>query len=176
MAQGFEIVVAMDEQRGIGVHGTLPWRLPGDMAFFKRTTSEAAPGKSNAVVMGRKTFESIPAKFRPLPGRVNVVLTRAPSADSAGGALHRASFEDALRELDGRTDIGRILVIGGGDVYAQALEHARCSVVHLTRVHGTFACDTFLPPFEARFRLVSRDGPHRDDAVAYTFERYERSP
>merc|ERR1719208_697474 len=72
----FSIVVAASAQEGgIGVDQNLPWRLAGDMKFFKELTSEAADNKRNAVVMGRKTWESIPAKFRPLPGRLNVVLT-----------------------------------------------------------------------------------------------------
>ena len=74
-------VVAASEQLGIGSGGQLPWRLPGDMAAFKRiTTTTMTPGRENAVVMGRKTWESIPARFRPLPGRVNIVLSRHPAA------------------------------------------------------------------------------------------------
>lgn len=73
----FQIVVAATRKLGIGKGGTMPWKLPGDMAYFKELTSRTAdPAKQNAVVMGRKTWESIPPKFRPLPGRVNVVLTR----------------------------------------------------------------------------------------------------
>ena len=79
------LVVAASQQLGIGLAGQLPWRLPGDMAAFKRITTTTAAtaarsGTTNAVVMGRKTWDSIPAKFRPLPGRTNVVLTRNPAA------------------------------------------------------------------------------------------------
>lgn len=74
----FQIVVAATRKLGIGKAGTMPWKLPGDMAYFKELTMRTAdPAKQNAVVMGRKTWESIPPKFRPLPGRVNVVLSRS---------------------------------------------------------------------------------------------------
>ena len=80
------IVVACTKEGGIGKGGQLPWKLPGDMAYFKRVTTDtegAPPDVRNAVIMGRKTWESIPQKFRPLPGRLNVVLTRS-SASTLG--------------------------------------------------------------------------------------------
>lgn len=77
-SRGFSIIVAATEGGGIGKGGTLPWKLPGDMRFFKESTSatSSAVGARNAVVMGRKTWLSIPRKFRPLAGRINVVLSR----------------------------------------------------------------------------------------------------
>ena len=76
--RSFSVVVAATSAGGIGMKGKLPWRLPGDMAFFKRVTSSVADiGKRNAVIMGRRTWASIPAKFRPLPARLNVVLSRS---------------------------------------------------------------------------------------------------
>ena len=92
--RAFAIVVACDEVRGIGKGGTLPWKLPGEMAYFKRVTSEAANGKVNAVIMGRTTFDSIPPKFRPLPGRKNVVLSRTGSYAPAGALACSAWPED----------------------------------------------------------------------------------
>ena len=83
----FQLVVAATRKLGIGKGGTMPWRLPGDMAYFKALTSATVdPSKANAVVMGRKTWESIPIKFRPLRGRVNVVLTRGGGSGSDAGA------------------------------------------------------------------------------------------
>lgn len=170
----FAIVVAADEARGIGQQGTLPWRLPGDMAFFKRLTTSASPGKQNAVIMGRKTYASIPPKFRPLPQRLNVVLSRTPSALSEP-VLTATSLDAALEALAARSDLEQTFVIGGGQLYGEALKHPACTRVYLTRVHATFPCDTFLAPFEERFRLVTQDGPYDDHGVRYTFETYERA-
>lgn len=74
----FSLVVASTQKGGIGLNGNLPWKkIPGDMAFFRKVTSTTTdPTLQNAVIMGRKTWESIPSKFRPLPGRLNVILTR----------------------------------------------------------------------------------------------------
>lgn len=172
--RSFSIVVAADQGRGIGKGPALPWRLPGDMAYFKRVTSEAPAGLRNAVIMGRKTYESVPAKFRPLPQRLNVVLSRGTPREAHDDVLFFASLDAALTALERRADIARVFVIGGGELYREALAHPACTRVYLTRVDATFDCDTFLAPFEAGFRLVTRDGPHDDHGVSYTFEVYER--
>lgn len=165
----FEVVVAADEAGGIGRDGQLPWRLPGELAHFRRLTTEAADGLQNAVIMGRKTFDSIPTKFRPLPGRTNVVLSRDP-AYRPEGARAAGSLDQALASLDADARVAKVFVIGGGALYATALQHPRCGRVHLTRVHATFACDTFLPALAPRFARVAADGPHAEGPLAYTFE------
>jgi dihydrofolate reductase/thymidylate synthase len=87
-----QLVVAATRKLGIGKGGTMPWKLPGDMAYFKELTSKTADaGKQNAVIMGRKTWESIPVKFRPLPGRINVVLTRAAAGHENSSAMSNAA-------------------------------------------------------------------------------------
>lgn len=175
MSTSFSVIVAADQLRGIGKDGTLPWHLPGDMAFYKRTTLAAPRGQHNAVIMGRKTFESIPARFRPLKDRLNVVLSRAPQY-TPEGALKVGSLDEALQVVTARSDIAHAFVIGGGQLYDEALRHPACARVIITRVHASFACDTFLAPFEHSFVLTHTDGPHADDAASYTFETYERRP
>jgi dihydrofolate reductase len=170
----FSMVVAADEARGIGKSNRLPWRLPGEMAYFKRITSNAAAGKQNAVIMGRATYESIPAKFRPLSGRLNVVLSRKPNM-ALTGALTCPSLDAAIEALAGRADLDQLFVIGGATLYAEALLRSECWRVYLTRVHAKFDCDTFLAEFEADFRRISADGPHEEAGVRYTFEVYERA-
>lgn len=169
----FSIVVAADEANGIGIEGRLPWHLPGDMAFFKRTTSEAPAGTKNAVIMGRKTYESIPKKFRPLKDRFNIVLSRSPNYAGEAGTILAGSLDEALRSAEALR-AQRVFVIGGGAVYAEALRHVGCVAVLLTRVHARFACDTFLPPLDPTFQLSHSSGPERDGDVSYTFETYGR--
>ena len=127
------LIVACTQDGGIGKGGQLPWRIPGDMAFFKRVTTDTPSGEKerlNAVIMGRKTWESIPAKFRPLPDRVNVVLSRNSAAlDLPTNVLSAASLHDALSTLDARMDIEQSFVIGGAEVYKEALKLDRlCKV------------------------------------------------
>jgi len=170
----FSIVVAADEADGIGMDGRLPWHLPGDMAFFKRITSEAPAGKKNAVIMGRKTYESIPRKFRPLAGRLNVVLSRSLPHGAHGGALLDPSFDSALRNVAKIENVHRVFVIGGGEVYNEAVRHPQCAEVLLTRVHAHFNCDTYFPSLDAAFERTASDGPRSEGDVSYTFETYLR--
>ena len=174
MSAGFSIIVAADEARGIGKGGGLPWHLPGDMAFFKRTTADAPAGKRNVVIMGRKTYDSIPERFRPLKGRANVVVSRSLPAGEHGGALLAGSLEQALRVASSVENWSRIFIIGGGELYREALAHPECSEVLLTRVHARFDCDTQLAPFEHAFERTHADGPYQDNGISYTFETYRR--
>ncbi len=130
-------IVAMALNRVIGVDGGLPWKLKGELAFFKRTTM------GHVVVMGRKTFESI---GRPLPGRENVVLSR--SWDGTAGVRVVRSVADLDDPGDGR----ETFVIGGAEVYRVLLP--RCREVLLTVVLREVTGDTYLPAFEADFRMV----------------------
>ena len=116
------IVAATAGTMGIGVNGALPWKLPGDMKFFRKTTSTVENSNHyNAVVMGRKTWESIPKKFRPLSGRVNVVLSKDDEArekyDIPAEVLVAKSLEQGLNEVNivrNKTPIETVFVIGGG--------------------------------------------------------------
>ncbi len=171
----FAIVVAADADLGIGLAGGLPWKLPGDTAYFKRLTVQAPEGLRNAVIMGRKTYESIPARFRPLRDRLNVVLTRSGADAPAPDVLTASSLEGALAVIGAQPDIHHVFVIGGGDVYRQALAHSGCSTLYVTRVHETFGCDTRFPEFHETFRLVTETGIQHDNGIAYRFEVYERA-
>jgi dihydrofolate reductase len=125
----------------IGVDGGLPWHLPEDLALFRRLTMGAT------VVMGRRTWESLPDRFRPLPGRTNVVLTSDPQW-SADGAARAGSVEQALAEH------GACWVIGGGEVYAAFLPSADRVVI--TEVDLLVEGDTWAPALDEQWRRTSR--------------------
>jgi dihydrofolate reductase len=125
----------------IGAAGGLPWHLPEDLALFRRLTM------GSPVVMGRRTWESLPERFRPLPGRANVVLTSDPGW-SAAGAHRAASVEEVLAERDS------FWVIGGGTVYAAFLPYAERVVV--TEVDARVDGDTWAPALGDGWRLESR--------------------
>jgi dihydrofolate reductase len=167
------VVVAADEDNGIGAGNRLPWRIPGDMAFFRQLTSDAPAGMRNAVIMGRKTYASIPPKFRPLAGRLNVVLSRG-ALSVPDDVVVLSSFEAALADCAARSDIHRVFVAGGGEIYALALGHPACSAVYLTRVHARFACDTFLPGLGQTFALESEGPQQLEGELAFTFQHYVR--
>lgn len=153
------LVVARADNGVIGKDNALPWRIPADLAHFKRLTL----GKP--VVMGRRTFESI---SKPLPGRENIVLTRDPGW-RAEGVTAAATLAEALA---GKTEVA---IIGGAQVYADALPSA--THVHLTEVHATPDGDTWLPAFDpADWRETARaDHPAADGQPAYSFVTLERS-
>jgi dihydrofolate reductase len=142
-------VVAMDEGRVIGFENGLPWRLPEDMAHFKALTS------GGIVLMGRKTWESLPLKFRPLPNRVNIVVSRTPDQlQLPAGVLSAGAPDEALELARGQAGSGqRIWVIGGAAVYRAFMP--LLEEIHLTLVRGVHQGDATFPPFEADFRLVS---------------------
>lgn len=149
----FELIVACDATTGgIGCDGKLPWYLPGDLKRFRKVTSDAPVGKMNAVIMGRRTWESLPDKSRPLPGRLNVILTtRKPAPITMTETVRAyASFEEALRDLATMPRVHKVFVIGGAQLYERALRHRDCKTVHLTIVHretqvGELVFDAWFP-------------------------------
>ena len=126
------IIVAVDAQRGIGVNNTLPWRLPEDMAHFKRITS------GHIVIMGRKTFDSI---GRALPNRRNIVITRNLEWRHEGVETV-PSLAAAIALLDGQAGF----IIGGAQIYAEAIFVADCVI--MTEIDHSFACDAFFPALD----------------------------
>lgn len=172
----FDLVLAADARWGIGKGNALPWpKLRADLQHFQRLTSTAAPGKQNAVIMGRRTWESREVGCRVLPRRHNVVITRQPLGLSANGAspLIAGSLPEALRQLDALPDLERIFVIGGAEIYRLALADERCRAAYVTRVHHDFDCDTFVPDLEA---FGDRDPTwpvtaHREHELEFHIER-----
>ena len=147
----------------IGLNNTMPWHLPEDLAHFKQLTS------GNPVVMGRKTWDSLPARFRPLPGRTNIVVTR--NADwNAEGVLRASSLEEALQA--GAQHGDTVWVMGGAQIYAQALPLA--DVVEVTIIHQDYEGDAFAPELGAEWVQAQRQDLTSAQGLAYSFVRYQR--
>ena len=211
----FSLVVAADAKRGIGKDGALPWKLKGDMRWFRELTTcpdtaevlaryamniglqdkrthtwesltariggarplpEWSPGARNAVLMGRKTWDSLPPRFRPLAGRLNGVLSRSLPAGVFHGSHHVwPSLQAALDELGRDPTVKNIFVIGGGQIYAEALRHPDCARLFLTDVDGEFPCDTFLPALGSG-HLELAVSPLLDEGGArYRFRFFDRA-
>lgn len=168
----FAIVVAVDEERGIGRSGGLPWRIPADMAFFRTLTQGAGDtAAANAVIMGRATWDSIPERFRPLPGRYNIVLSRRGLGAVPAGVSVVGSLAEALTAAAASP---RVFVIGGAQIYREALAHPECETLYLTRVNGTHDCDTFFPPWENDYRLVETLDHGSSGGEDYRVEVWQR--
>lgn len=154
------IIVAATKTNGIGQHGKLPWRLSKEMAYFARVTSTAPEERKNAVIMGRKTWESIPANFRPLSKRLNVVISHSkdyeltPSNPSA--PVHLCSNLTSAVELASQAGIHRRFIIGGVSLFTETLNPTSSNSmsciadrVLLTRILAPDfpQCDVFMPDF-----------------------------
>ncbi|RFO96891.1 dihydrofolate reductase [Rhodoferax lacus] len=151
------LVFARSTSGVIGVDGGLPWHLPEDLAHFKRTTLGCP------VIMGRKTWDSLPPKFRPLPGRANVVVTRQADWQSAG-ALRADSLEQAMA-LCG--DAPHVWVIGGAQLYALALPLATTAVV--TEIDVEVQGDAFAPVFGPDWQETAREEHTAASGLRYRF-------
>ncbi len=148
----------------IGANNALPWHLPEDLAHFKRTTL------GQPVIMGRKTWDSLPPRFRPLPGRLNIVVTR--QADwQAEGAVRASSVQDAMQQCAEATDAW---VIGGAEIYAQAAPLASSAVV--TEIAQDFEGDAFAPTLGADWHEVQRESHVAASGLPFSFVTYQHTP
>lgn len=155
------IIVATDAQRGIGINNTLPWKLPEDMAHFKRLTT------GHPIIMGRKTYDSI---GRPLPNRRNIVITRNAGWCAEGvEAVH--SLEQARALVANEAEA---FIIGGAQVYAEALAMADQLIV--TEIGQTFECDAYFPPLGAEWQQMERQDYVSATGLPYAFLTLRRQP
>lgn len=169
----FDIVVAADLDWGIGKRNALPWpKLRGDLQHFKRTTSMASSGRRNAVVMGRRTWESKEVDGKPLPGRINVVVSRSPLV-VPDGVVVAHTLDQALVPGEAET----IFVVGGAGLLREVLERDDLRFVYLTRIAQRFDCDVHMPDLDARgFVRDPWDGEREaeEHGVRYRIERLRR--
>jgi len=159
------LIAAVASNRAIGRAQQLLWHLPDDMRHFRETT------RGKPVIMGRKTWESLPATFRPLPGRRNLVVSRNPAYQAPGATL-AGSLEDALRAC---ADAAEVFVIGGAELYRQALPLA--TRLYLTEVAASAKGDAFFPEFAPDdWEEISREPAHDAAGPVYSFVIYQRQP
>jgi dihydrofolate reductase len=157
------IIAAVAKNGIIGRDNTLPWHLPEDMRHFKALTS------GHAVIMGRKTWESLPAKFRPLPQRRNIVVSRNPDFRAVGAEIAGAP-EEAMKLGAGET----AFVIGGAELYAHALPLAQR--LELTEIDAEFPGDAYFPAFDRTlWHEISRVPGVGANGLRYAFVSYGRT-
>ncbi|KAL1761887.1 dihydrofolate reductase-like domain-containing protein [Schizophyllum commune] len=188
------LIVAATKANGIGQNGNLPWRLPKEMSYFAKVTSHALEGKQNRVIMGRKTWESIPAKFRPLRDRLNVVLSRQADFKQSGADVFPSLSAAIDTAASGQAH--RTYVIGGATLYQESLALAPSETgpfvdrILITRVLDPAfdACDAFFPDFtrDSAWRQATHDelegwlgfdvprGVQEEKGVMYEFQMWVR--
>ena len=162
------LIVAVSENKVIGKDNDLVWHLPSDMKFFKDTTKE------HFVIMGRRNYESIPHKYRPLPKRTNVIVTRQDDYKAEGCVVVK-SVEEAI-ELAKKSGDKEPFVIGGGQIYKYAIENNLVDRIYLTRVHTEINGDTYFEDLDDSWKLVHTDLHPSDEKhpFAFTFQTFER--
>ena len=157
------LIYARARNGTIGQNNQMPWHLPEDLAHFKRVTL------GQPVIMGRTTWDSLPARFRPLPGRVNIVITR--QADwQAEGAWRATSIEDAMR-LCG--DVPDAWIMGGAEIYRQAEPLASTAVV--TEIDADFEGDAFAPTLSPAWQETARESHVAASGLAFSFVTYHQT-
>jgi dihydrofolate reductase len=172
------LIVAHDRALGIGMNNKLPWHIPGDMKYFRRITCQI-PGEQmgkaeNVVIMGRKTWESLPQTFKPLPRRINLVLTKNSEYLLPPGVLLSESLEEALQTLE-ETPHARIFVIGGASIYKEAINMDVFSTLYVTEIEGQYNCDVFFPEYRNSFTLVESSPVISEGNYNYCHKTYIRN-
>jgi dihydrofolate reductase len=156
------VIYAQSRNGVIGKDNQMPWHLPEDLAHLKQLTMGCP------VIMGRKTWDSLPAKFRPLPGRRNIVVTRQENWQAAGG--ERAPSVEAALALC--REVPQAWVIGGAEIYRQAVPLAH--VAEVTRIDQDFEGDTFAPELGPEWAQVRRQDHVSASGLRYSFVTYRK--
>ncbi|MBN3317606.1 DYR reductase, partial [Atractosteus spatula] len=186
MPRPINCIVAVCPNMGIGHNGNLPWhpkRLSNEFKYFqKMTMTPTLEGQQNAVIMGRKTWFSIPERNRPLKNRINIVLSRELKNPPEGAHYLAGDFSSALRLLDRAPladQVDQVWVIGGSSIYKEAMEAPGQCRLFVTQILQDFECDTFLPEINLnKYRLLPEFPGvplevQEENGIRYKFEVYE---
>ncbi|XP_074787564.1 dihydrofolate reductase isoform X2 [Athene noctua] len=182
MVRSLNSIVAVCQNMGIGKDGSLPWPpLRNEYKYFQRMTSTShVEGKQNALIMGKKTWFSIPEKNRPLKGRINIVLSRELKETPQGAHYLSRSLDDALALLDSpelKSKVDMVWVVGGTSVYKKPMNHR----LFVTRILQEFESDTFFPEIDNKDYKLLTEYPgvpadiQEENGIQYKFEVYEKA-
>lgn len=163
------IIVAVDFSNVIGKDGKIPWHIPGDLKYFKELTMD------KIVIMGRKTYESIES---PLLGRRKIILTKKegymPRESDYNTISVSNSLEEAVACCYAEKHESEVFIIGGEEIYKEALERDFVDKIYMTRVHDRFDGDTYFPKLDKRWVLISSFHGGFDNGVGHSYSIYEK--
>lgn len=175
----YNVIAAISKNGGIGYKGNLPWRLKKEMEYFSTMTTQVSrEGTQSAVIMGRNTWQSIPDKYRPLKGRLNVVISKTLSSVPEGVLLY-PNLTEAISVLHLNDNIDKLWVIGGSGLYSEAVKDKNCKSLYLTKIHQEFVCDSFFPDFDSKeFQETNEPnvpkGIQEENGIKYEFKVFKR--
>jgi len=178
MNPNFNIIVAHDLNLGIGINNQLLCHLPEDMKYFKNLTSTTKdPKKQNIVIIGRKTYDSINDRFKPLINRVNIVITRNNNLQFDD--VHTVtSIEDALdlsQTLIKECKAENIFCIGGSSIYSTMIKHPQCQTLYITEIGHKFTSDSFFPEYKKEFQETYKSNTLTSkNNISYRFKTYNK--
>uniref|UniRef100_G3UJS8 dihydrofolate reductase n=1 Tax=Loxodonta africana TaxID=9785 RepID=G3UJS8_LOXAF len=186
MVRPLNCIVAVSQNMGIGKNGDLPTPLRNEFKYFQRmttTTTSSVEGKQNLVIMGRKTWFSIPEKNRPLKDRINLVLSRGLKEPPQGAHFLAKSLDDALKLIEQpelRNKVDMVWIVGGSSVYKEAMNQPGHLRLFVTRIMQEFESDTFFPEIDLeKYKRLSEypgvlSDVQEEKGIKYKFEVYEK--
>lgn len=162
--KNFSIIAAADQNYGIGINNRLPWNIPSELKYFQEVTH------GSTVIMGRKTWDSLPSNSKPLPNRQNIVISRSADLELPEKVLLASSLGHALEKAVNQ----KVFVIGGAQLYAESIKHPKCTQVYLTKIQDSFECDTFFPgeDLEKNYLIQSESDLIQENGVKYKYFVY----
>ena len=161
------IITAFDEYNGIGKNNELPWKISGDLKHFQKTTSKCLDGKRNAVIMGRRTFESI--GNRPLKNRLNIILSSNLILPENQNIKVVRCLEEGIDICEKDYYIQDIYIIGGQQVYEKAINEVKLTGIYITQIKGVYNCDCFFPTLEG-FQKIYESEDQIENTIHFTYQ------
>lgn len=176
----FSIILAVDEKNGIWKNNELAWKVKEDMKFFKElTTYNKDLSLLNAVIMWKNTWESLPKKYKPLPDRINCILSSKLDSESLNSkkddfVLYFKSFKHCLKELFNKDNVWKVFVIWWATLYNAVLDNKYLDKIYITKLKWDYNCDTFFAWIPDDFELEAETKEKEENWIKFTFEIWRR--
>lgn len=174
------LILAVDEKNGIWKNWTIPWHIKEDLEYFKKiTTQNDDLAKLNALIMWRRTWDSIPSRFRPLSDRINCILTKTIHTNDTDSkiddfVLYFNSLEKCMQELSTKDNLDEIFIIWWASLYNELVNDKSVHKIYITKIKWDFACDTFFDWIPENFELESTSEDKKEWDYSFKFEVYKR--